>query len=154
MSQVRAGDPTLFHFVRPWRAPLIIGAILILADQMLQMLVTVWPIDLAVPISRFQTAALFTGRMAAIAILGLMLLFAAETAARPAWVKAIGVFALLVWALLLGCLAVLWIDGPRVKTSVPGQQVSPFMAQWFRGLVVSVVGSIGFGALGIRLITR
>src|SRR5688572_8956412 len=114
----------------PWIAPLCVGALLIVIDQIGQVWITLGPIDFSVPISRFQAAALFAGRTAAIAIAMLFTVLAAEGAQHRAWLKVQGLIGILLAALLVLALSVLWVDGPRVKSSVPGDNISEFTAQW------------------------
>jgi hypothetical protein len=132
--------------------PLGLGAALIVLDQGLQMRAALGAVDWSVPISRFQAAALFTGRLAAFVVAGLLTLFAASTARSRSGVRAHGVVSIGLALVLTGCLVLLWIDGPAVKTSVPGDQIEAFTAQWIRGLVVALTGAPLFAIFGVRLL--
>jgi hypothetical protein len=136
----------------PWIAPLCVGALLIVVDQIIQVWVTLGPIDFSVPISRFQAAALFAGRTVAVAIAMLLTVLAAQGARHRGWLRVQGVIGILLGGLLLLTLSVLWVDGPRVKSSIPGENLTEFTAQWIRGLVVSAAGAILFSAFGVRLL--
>ena len=137
----------------PWIASLCVGALLIVVDQIAQVWVTLGPIDFTVPISRFQAAALFAGRTVAIAIAMLLTVLAAQGARHRGWLRVQGVVGVLLAALLVLTLSVLWVDGPRVKTSVPGSNITEFTAQWIRGLVTSAAGAILFSVFGVRLLS-
>ncbi len=144
---------SLAEVIQPWMGPMTLGAFIILTDQVAQIWITLGGVDFAIPISRFQAAVLFAGRIAALAIAMLLTVFAAQGAAHRGWVKVQGLVAIVLAAALVVTLAVLWVDGPQVKSAVPGDQIIRFTAQWIRGLVVSLAGTFGFAAFGVRLLT-
>jgi hypothetical protein len=154
MTQRKPADivGSLAVAVKPWMGPMTLAALLILAEQVGQVGVTLGVPDFTIPLSRFEAAALFAGRIAALAIAILLTVFAAQGAVHRGWVKVQGLVAIAIAAGLLVALVVLWVDGPRVKTQVPADSIARFRAQWVRGLVVSLVGAFGFAVFGFRLL--
>jgi hypothetical protein len=138
--------------IGPWRRPLVLGLLLVLADQLVQLWVSTGPFDLSVPISRFQAAALLAGRVAAFGLVAVMALVAIQGLAGRGARRGLGVVSLALALVLVAGLVILWSDGLRVRSAVPGDQVAAFTAQYVRGLVTSTAGAVGFGILGVRLL--
>ena len=143
---------SLAWLVKPWMGPMALAALIILVDQVAQVWMTLGIPDFTIPLARFQAAVLFAGRIAALALAMTLTVFAAQGAVHRGWVKVQGLVALAIATGLVLSLAVLWVDGPQVKTQVPGETITKFTAQWIRGLVVSLFGAFGFAVFGLRLL--
>ncbi len=135
-------------FAGPVAAVAVAGGVMILADQLFQVAVTLGGVDLAVPAWRVQAALLVGSRVAGLVLSPLLLVIGCRLVAGVWGLRAAqGLIVVLAVAALAAAISIVW-DGAEVVSLVARDQLGQFVGDRIRALIGSLLGLIGLGVVG------